>query len=328
MALLGFIAEAGRKGGLRNWLGSTLSDWLTRDLDASASPLCDFERLSYEVRVADVLLIEGRSRVSEVIKLITQSPWSHAALYIGRLHDIEDPAQRERVQQFYQGDPGEQLVIEAILGKGTVVTPLSHYAKDHLRLCRPRGLSRQDAQHVIDHGIAALGTGYDVRQLLDLARFLFPYSVLPRRWRSSLFEHNAGMPTSTVCSTMLATAYMKVKFPIMPVLHINEDGSFKLYQRNPRRFTPRDFDYSPYFDIIKYPLLDLDNQTIYQNLPWQQDDVLCNDENDCFIPAHHPALGNKKAGAVSLRHAADKGRGTAVDEHHQNLLNAGLTPKG
>jgi hypothetical protein len=276
--------------GLRSWLGRHISDWLVRERPASSSPLCDFNRLSYEIRPGDVLLVEGRSRVSDVIKMISQSPWSHAALYIGRFHDIEDPAHREYVLRHYDANPDEQLLIEAILGKGTIVTPLSEYHEDHLRICRPRGLSPEHVQHVGNYAIESLGTEYDVRQLLDLARFIFPYGTLPRRWRSSLFDHNAGMPTHTVCSTMIAQAFMSVRFPILPVIEETQQGDMRLYQRNPRRFTPRDFDYSPYFDIIKYPYLNLDNTTLYQQLPWNNDGTICNDPNDCFIPKGHPAL--------------------------------------
>ena len=66
----------------------------------------------------------------------------------------------------------------------------------------------------------------------------------------------------------------------------------QFYQRNPRRFTPRDFDYSAYFDIIKYPYIDLDNTAVYQQLPWNDDGVICNGPNDCFIPKGHPAALN------------------------------------
>ncbi|MFG1491737.1 hypothetical protein ABMA58_20975, partial [Oceanospirillum sp. HFRX-1_2] len=51
-------------------------NWLTHQRPAPEFPLSDFERIRYEVRPCDVLLIEGRSRVSDVIKMITQSPWS------------------------------------------------------------------------------------------------------------------------------------------------------------------------------------------------------------------------------------------------------------
>lgn len=273
-----------RATGLSSRIGSWLTGWLTRDKPPAAdSPvLLNFERLSYEIRPGDVVLVEGRSRVSEVIKLISQSPWTHAALYIGRLYEIEDPDLRELVSQHTDAAPEEQLIIETLLGEGTVIYPLDKYRQDHVRLCRPSGLSPRDAQKVIAFAARRLGTGYDVRQLLDLARFMFPYGYLPRRWRSSLFSHNAGDPTRTVCSTMLAQAFQSIHFPLLPFAEHTEQDKIHIYQRNPRLVTPRDFDYSPYFDIIKYPLFGLDDIAIYRHLPWGDRDIVCNDINDCF----------------------------------------------
>ncbi|MDH5437167.1 MAG: hypothetical protein OEX83_10445 [Gammaproteobacteria bacterium] len=275
--------------GLRASLGRRLSAWLNQEQEAPETPLCDFDRITYDIRPADVILVEGRSRVSNVIRIITQSSWTHSVLYIGRIHDIMNPELRERVSSFYQGDPNEQLVIEAILGAGTIVVPLSKYKDDHLRLCRARGLTPQDAQEVIAHSIGTLGSGYDMRQLLDLARFMLPYTLIPRRWRSSLFEHNPGDVTSTVCSTMIAKAFMQVKFPLLPIAFKNEDGTYTLHHRNPKLFTPRDFDYSPYFDIIKFPIWDPHKMSRYQNMPWDTKGLVCNKEGDCFIPSDHPA---------------------------------------
>jgi len=275
--------------GLRASIGRRISAWLNQEHDTPERPLCDFDRIAYELRPADVILIEGRSRVSNVIRVITQSSWTHSVLYVGRVHDIVSPELRERVSKFYNGDPNEQLVIEAILGQGTIVSPLSKYTTDHLRLCRARGLTPPDAQEVIAHAVATLGAGYDMRQLLDLARFMFPYTLMPRRWRSSLFEHNAGSATSTVCSTMIAKAFMQVKFPLLPIAFKNDDGTITLHHRNPKLFTPRDFDYSPYFDIIKFPIWDPHKMSRYQNMPWDKEGLICNEHGDCFLPDDHPA---------------------------------------
>ncbi|MES9969928.1 MAG: YiiX/YebB-like N1pC/P60 family cysteine hydrolase [Candidatus Thiodiazotropha sp.] len=260
-----------------------IAEWLTKESPPSTSPLCDFNRLSYELRPADVLLVEGRTRVSNVIKTITQSTWTHSALYIGRIYDIRDPQLQQRVRMAYQGDLSEQLMVEALLGEGTIIAPLSKYRNDHLRICRPTGLEPEDVHKVVAHAIKHIGTDYDVRHLLDLARFFFPWAILPRRWRSSLFEHNAGSPTRTVCSSMLASAFNDVNFPILPFIDRDEDGSLRFFKRNPRLFTPKDFDYSPYFDIIKYPFLGLDDLGVYRRLPWCDDTILYNDNERAFV---------------------------------------------
>lgn len=268
-----------------NWLGRKIIHWLAVERELIGLPQDDFDRLSFEIRPCDVVLVEGRSRVSDVIKTITQSQWTHSAIYIGRLHDIEDDTTREHVSWLYDGDPNDQLIIEPLLGKGTVVSSLKDYADDHVRICRPSGLARQDVKKVVNYCVKHLGRDYDMRQLLDLARFLFPYGFIPRRWRSSLFEHKAGLPTRTVCSTMIASAFASVHFPIMPVAHRMKDGKIKLFRRNTKLCVPRDFDTSPYFEIIKYPLLGLDDLAIYRQLPWDTDGVVCNDANECFIPS-------------------------------------------
>lgn len=269
--------------GITSNIGHWLTRWLVkdRDQDAGDAYLYDFDRLSYELRPGDVLLVEGRSRVSNVIKMITQSPWTHSALYVGRLYDVLDRDMRARLQEHWDGSPDEQLIIEALLGEGTVVYPLTKYRRSHLRTCRPKGLSPADAQQVLNFAIGKLGLDYDVRQLLDLARFMLPYSCLPRRLGSSLFVHRPGPQMRTVCSTMLAEAFDSVDFPVLPFVD-KARNRFHLYKRNPRLLTPKDFDYSPYFDIIKHPFFGIDDVTLYRQLPWSESDVYCNDLSDCL----------------------------------------------
>lgn len=265
---------------LMNWLNNVAIKWLTRDSPPPETPLCDFNRLGFELRIGDVILVEGRSRVSEVIKIITQSPWSHAALYIGRLYDVRDADLRSVIEYHYDGDPEDQLIIEALMGRGTIISALDSYNRDHLRICRPEGLSPGDAEAVVAYGAKHLGWDYDMRQVLDLARFFFPWALLPRRWRSSLFQHNAGNPTRTVCSTLLAEAFGSVDFPILPFIDRSGDGHLRFFKRNPKLFAPRDFDYSPYFSIIKYPYLGIGDVGLYHRLPWSDAGVYDDQQAD------------------------------------------------
>lgn len=259
------------------WLSDAWIQWLTFERPVEGVPLCDFERIQYELRPGDVLLIEGRSRVSDIIKSITQSSWSHAALYIGRLHDIEDPKLQNLLSIHFTGSPDTQLIIEGIIGKGTIVSSIRTYESDHIRLCRPRGLSRRDAQSVIGYAIRKLGTDYDVQHILDLARFLLPWSILPRQFRSSLFNFHAGESIRTVCSSMIAEAFASVEFPILPLVKTHATKGLELITRNPKLFTPRDFDYSPYFEIIKYPFIEFADYAMYRKLPWNREGLMSHD---------------------------------------------------
>jgi len=258
--------------------------WLNTEKDNIELPPNDFKQLCYEIRPGDIILVEGRSRVSEVIKLITQSPWTHSALYIGHLYDIKDPLLRQQLEHYYLDGSEEPLVIEALLGEGTVVHSINKYKHDHLRICRPTNITPKDAQKVIKYGINELGNEYHVRQLFDLARFLIPYSLLPRRWRSTLFMHNTGPVTRNVCSSMISEAFQQIKFPILPVTKKLDNGQYSLYMRNPRLITPKDFDYSPYFEIIKYPIYGFDRIAMYKKMPWNKEGIMCHEPDNCYLP--------------------------------------------
>lgn len=264
--------------GISQYLLKKISRYLAKERPAVRSFLCDFEHISHEIRPADVILIEGRSRASALIRHITFSSWTHAALYIGRLHDIDDPHVRNRILAHYPDiQPTEQLIIESKLGEGTVINRLTNYELDHLRLCRPTGLIHADAQHVIAHATERLGRSYNVRQFIDLGRFFLRGWLIPARLRSSLFNYTPNQATEDICSTMIAESFMSVKFPVLPLIQKEDKKAYVLIPRNPKLFTPSDFDYSPYFDIIKYPIFHIARPAHYRDLPWN-DGYFSNDE--------------------------------------------------
>lgn len=259
------------------WLVQKLSHYLLQNVTPSRSFLCDFSRIRHEVRTADVLLIEGRNRISRIVQRITQSPWSHAALYIGHIYNVEDPLLREFIQQKYKGSLSEQLLVEAMIGEGTIIVPMSKYKDEHIRVCRPSGLSHYDAQKVVDYAIKSIGRTYSVRHFFDLGRFLLSSKLIPRNWHSSLFENSHGKAKQDICSAMIAKAFTSVKFPILPLIRETQDRKMEMIRRNPKLYAPSDFDYSPYFEIIKYPMMPVTGYNAYQHLPWQNN-VMSNDD--------------------------------------------------
>lgn len=262
---------------LGNWLVKKMGKFLLKNVSPSHSYLCDFTRICHEVRLADVLLIEGRNRVSRMVQRITQSPWSHSVLYIGHIYNLDDPLLREFVQQHYKGSASEQLIVEAMIGQGTIIVPLSKYKEEHIRVCRPTGLSHLDAQNVINYAVNSIGRHYSVRHFLDLGRFILSSKFIPRSWGSSLFTQKAGKTQQDICSAMIAKAFSSVKFPILPLIRENQQQHMEMIRRNPKLYAPSDFDYSPYFDIIKYPMMPVSGYSIYRYLPWQEE-LMSNDD--------------------------------------------------
>ena len=61
-------------------------------------------------------------------------------MYIGRLDEIRDASLQEKVSEYYQGESHEQLIIESLLGEGTVISPVTKYTNEHLRIFGRRTL--------------------------------------------------------------------------------------------------------------------------------------------------------------------------------------------
>src|SRR5260370_11179753 len=122
----------------------------------------DPEHLRGVIEQGDVLLIEGNNRISGIIKYLTQSTWSHAALFVGPIDGAAEPS----------GEP--HVLIEANIGEGVTSAPLSKYFPYHTRLCRPVGLSFEDRTTVCRYAIDPIRIRYDTKNILHLSPYLFP----------------------------------------------------------------------------------------------------------------------------------------------------------
>ena len=152
----------------------------------------------------DVILIEGNSRLSAIIKFLTQSTWSHAALFVGAWPGDVAP----------NGEPN--VLLEAEADTGVVTVPLSKYLKYNLRICRPVGLDTESKRAVVDYARARIGKLYDRKRIIDLARYLFPYPPVPVWFRRRMLSIGAGDPTRAICSTLIAEAFASIHYPILP----------------------------------------------------------------------------------------------------------------
>ncbi len=203
--------------------------------------------LEATLRPGDVLLVEGESRVSMAIKVLTQSNWSHAALFVG--HAWSGAA----------ATPDPLTLIEADLRAGVRAVPLSAYAHMHTRICRPVGLEAQDVEQLVSYVVGRLGQQYDLKNLIDLARYLLPAPPVPLRWRRRMIAFGSGDPSRAICSTLIAEAFQSVHYPILPEITFKEtvDAAGEhcrrelLHIRHHSLFAPKDFDMSPYFDVVK-----------------------------------------------------------------------------
>ena len=91
---------------------------------------------------------------------------------------------------------------------------------------------------------------------------------MPRRWRRRLLALGSGDPTRLICSALIADAFRAVKYPILP--KVMRSGSKQIREqmaeiRHSSLYCPRDFDISPYFNVVKPTIA---NGFNYKALRW------------------------------------------------------------
>lgn len=229
------------------WFGTQLARFLAkpRHIHSTASGAITGQLIAI-LQPGDVLLVEGNSRISSAIKYLTQSTWSHAALYVG-YHLAE------------AGGNPLHCFVEADIVDGVRSVALKEFTGLHVRICRPVGLDDNERRQVCLHVIARLGHKYDLRNVIDLARYLLPTPPVPLRFRRSMLALGSGDPTRAICSTLIAQAFQSIRYPILPIIEIKRVETPEcpsciaeiLSVRHHSLFAPRDFDVSPYFEVIK-----------------------------------------------------------------------------
>jgi hypothetical protein len=239
------------------WLEKYLSDKIIAYISQPTGRYAPFyapdpELVRKALKPGDILLVEGNSRLSATIKYLTQSTWSHAALYVG-----ERPGDAAS-----NGEPN--VLLEAEADTGVVTVPLSKYVSFHTRICRPVGLDDTSTKQVLDYALARRGTKYDSQRIVDLARYLFPYPPVPVWFRRRMLSIGCGDPTRAICSTLIAQAFASIHYPILPERALINGKTYAMapyvqsendHIRTYGLYTPRDFDVSPYFAIIKPTLV-------------------------------------------------------------------------
>lgn len=276
------------RAAFRDWL----TERVTRFLD---TPVGHYEQhhpndlgaMKQEICKGDVLLVDGHLRVSMLIKYLTHSPWSHAALYVGDELLRRGGALRVLAEEHF-GAEAEHVVVEALI-EGVVASPLSKYADHNLRICRPHGLRTKHLERILDGAIGAIGWRYDLRNVIDLALHLGRAALLPPRYRKRALRFGSGAARSVICTSLLGQLFDDVGFPVLPqvnytdvpggarleppallsVLSRRDALSAGVYRRrHPTLLMPRDFDLSPYFRVVK--LHGSSGDFDYEQISWEE----------------------------------------------------------
>jgi hypothetical protein len=263
------------------FIGRAIARYLSKPIGKPGGGGVDARLVAETLVPGDVLLVEGNTRMSAAIKYLTQSTWTHASLYVGVRPEL--PAVNGQAATLIEGD-----VLEGIRA-----IPLSCYSNFRVRICRPVNLTAADCERVIQYVIERLGYQYDLKNVLDLARYLLPLPV-PARLRRRLIAFGSGDPTRAICSTLIAQAFGAVRYPILPIISRKHDGNpgradqvRELWRiRHHSLYVPRDFDISPFFEVVKPRIA---KKFEYQEAPWSDGNtVVMGDSPPTELPTVFP----------------------------------------
>jgi hypothetical protein len=274
---------------LRTWINRRLTQFLNQQVSRYERLYHnDIDLLKRHIRKGDVLLVEGDQRISAIIKHLTHSSWSHAALYVGDELVRRGGALRKlALEQF--GDEAEHLLVEALM-EGVIVSPLVKYVDKNVRVCRPHRLRTQHLRSILDEAVSSIGWGYDMRNVLDLARHMVLAALMPQRYRHDAMQFGSRAATAVMCTSLIGRLFHGVGFPVLPSVtpptpsgeadepqrsawsllrrrRANYSGVYR--HRDPTLLTPRDFDLSPYFEIVKFNVI-RQRGFDYERIEWEE----------------------------------------------------------
>jgi len=115
--------------------------------------------------------------------------------------------------------------------------------------------------------VGCIGHAYDLKNIIDLLRYFLPQPPVPARWRRRMIALGSGEPTRAICSSLIAQAFGSVNYPILPEVKLVDEQSRREipHIRHHTLYTPRGFDISPFFSIVK-PTIETGFD--YQRMAW------------------------------------------------------------
>ncbi len=233
------------------------------------------EQLRSNLRPGDLLLVEGDSRISSAIKYLTQSTWSHVCIYIGDYPGLQPILEADLLEG----------VITVPLDKYDgfnlrICRPVNLTNEDTEKLLSfliERLGHQYDTKNIFDlmryllptppipqrfrRRMLAFGSGDPTKAicstLIAQAFQSIRYPILPMQkdeyealMKAKLIDNPDASSSTENCVIQQSEDTENKLVPKQTnSIHLNDEQL--LAKRHYSHFTPRDFDLSPYFEVIK-----------------------------------------------------------------------------
>jgi hypothetical protein len=186
------------------------------------------ESLATRLRRGDVLLSEGNTRVSRLIKRLTGSRWSHVSIYVGPLDEGSDP----------------RCVVEADMAVGVRSIRLSELGAVSVRVLRPASLDSTKRNRLVEWVTSRIGDEYDHAHALLLGRRLL--RLAPRTRPAASASTATGTARRFICCSLLVHAFASIGLAIVPGRACPDAEECA----DPSSITPGDFEKAAMFEVV------------------------------------------------------------------------------
>ena len=150
----------------------------------------DIQKLKKQLQPGDVFVVHGRHLISRIIRIVTDSPWNHATMYLGKGKYIEAN------------------------NKGVEIKSVEEYKDKTFEIYRHAKISKKQQQTIIEHAHSEVGKGYDVLQLLQL----FLYFLFGVRGNA----REIGTRNKYICSELVAESYARAGLSVYKNYHATQ----------------------------------------------------------------------------------------------------------
>jgi hypothetical protein len=174
---------------IRNALYKGLVSYLVAPVAAVESVQRPRKDLAALMQPGDVILVAGKTRFASLVCKLTQSTWSHVAIYVGPGHHND----------------AAHCIVEADVEAGVRMITLADLADHDIQVVRASRLPESSRQELIDYLLSRVGLSYDLNHVIELARLVMFAPSPFGRWLSPKTMRRAD-PTRAVCSTLVAHA--------------------------------------------------------------------------------------------------------------------------
>ncbi len=135
----------------------------------------DIQELKKQLKPADVFVVHGNHLISRIIRVVLDSHWNHATMYIGNGKYIESN------------------------NKGVEIKSLDKYKSKDIEIYRHKKISDLDRKRIVSHAMQEVGKRYDFLQIIQLL-FYFVFGI-----RGNARE--IGSKNRYICSELVAESY-------------------------------------------------------------------------------------------------------------------------